>query len=143
LAAISRRTRGQAPRHERNSRFTLRRVTNPRERGRAAEQRAAEHLQAQGLIVLARNLRCRAGELDLVGLDGEVLAVVEIRQRSRIDFGGAPGSVTQRKQRKIIRAVRFFMTREPAWRGLRLRFDVVSIEGAQRITWIKDAFRAT
>jgi putative endonuclease len=118
-------------------------MTNPRERGRAAEQRATEHLQAQGLIVLARNLLCRAGELDLVGLDGDVLAVVEIRQRSRLDFGGAPGSVTQRKQRKIIRAVRYFLTQEPAWRGLRLRFDVVSIEGAQRITWLKDAFRAT
>jgi putative endonuclease len=122
-------------------------VTNPRERGLAAEQRAAEHLQARGLIVLARNLRCRAGELDLVGLDGEVLAVVEIRQRSRIDFGGAPGSVTQRKQRKIIRAVRFFLTQEPAWHGLRLRFDVLALEGtaqgAPRITWLKDAFRAT
>jgi putative endonuclease len=134
---------GMPPRHEPNARRTLRRMTNSLERGRAAEQRAAEHLQAQGLVVLARNLRCRAGELDLVGLDGDVLAVVEIRQRSRIDFGGAPGSVTQRKQRKIIRAVRYFLTQEPAWRGLRLRFDVVSIEGAQRITWLKDAFRAT
>ena len=118
-------------------------MTNTRELGRAAEQRAAEHLQAQGLIVLARNLQCRAGELDLVGLDGDVLAVVEVRQRSRLDFGGAPGSVTQRKQRKIIRAVRFFLTQEPAWRGLRLRFDVVAIEGAERINWLKDAFRAT
>jgi putative endonuclease len=122
-------------------------MTNPRERGLAAEQRAAEHLQAQGLIVLARNLRCRAGELDLVGLDGDVLAVVEIRQRSRIDFGGAPGSVTLPKQRKIIRAVRFFLPRQPDWRGLRLRFDVLALEGsaqgAYRITWLKDAFRAT
>jgi putative endonuclease len=134
---------GMPPRHQPNSRRTLRQMMNSLERGLAAEQRAAEHLQAQGLIVLARNLRCRAGELDLVGLDGDVLAVVEIRQRSRIDFGGAPGSVTQRKQRKIIRAVRYFLTQEPAWRGLRLRFDVVSIEGAQRIAWLKDAFRAT
>src|ERR1700685_519584 len=112
---------GMPPRHEPNARRTLRRMTNSLERGRAAEQRAAEHLQARGLIVLARNLRCRGGELDLVGLDGDVLAVVEVRQRSRIDFGGAPGSVTRAKQRKIIRAVRFFMPQYPAWRAHAMR----------------------
>ncbi len=128
-------------------RCTLRRMTKLQQRGRDAEQLAAEHLRANGLIVLARNLRCRAGELDLVGLDGDVLAVVEIRQRSRIDFGGAPGSVTYSKQRKIIRAVRFFLPRHPAWRGMALRFDVLAVEGrvrgTHRITWLKDAFRAT
>lgn len=117
------------------------------QRGRDAEHLAAEHLRAKGLIVLARNLRCRAGELDLVGLDGDVLAVVEIRQRSRVDFGGAAGSVTKPKQRKIIRAVRYFLPQHPAWRRLRMRFDVVALEGsaqgAHRITWLKDAFRAT
>jgi putative endonuclease len=113
------------------------------QQGTAAEERAAEYLRARGLVVLARNLRCRAGELDVVGLDADVLAVVEIRQRSRTDFGGAPGSVTHAKQRKIIRTVRFFLLQRPAWRGLRLRFDVVSIDGAQRIIWLKDAFRAT
>jgi putative endonuclease len=113
----------------------------------AAEERAAEYLRAAGLVVLARNLRCRAGELDVVGLDGDVLAVVEVRQRSRTDFGGAPGSVTSVKQRKIIRTVRFFLLQRPAWRGLTIRFDVLCLEGmvqgAHRITWLKDAFRAT
>ena len=71
------------------------------QRGTASEQLAAEYLLAQGLVVLARNVRCRAGELDLVCLDGGVLAIVEVRQRIRIDFGGALASVTWRKQRKI------------------------------------------
>jgi putative endonuclease len=122
-------------------------MAKPQQRGRDAEQLAAEHLQAKGLIVLARNLRCRAGELDLVGLDGEVLVVVEIRQRSRPDFGGASGSVTRVKQRRIIRAVRFFLPQNPAWRRLAVRFDVLAVEGLPqdscRITWLKDAFRAT
>lgn len=120
-------------------------MTNPRERGRAAEQRAAEHLQAQGLIVLARNLRCRAGELDLVCFDGAVLAVVEVRQRAGADFGGAQGSVTRRKQRKIVRAAQFFLQRQPRWRRYAMRFDVVALQGlpagSHRIEWIKDAFR--
>lgn len=116
------------------------------QRGAASEQLATEYLQAQGLRVLARNLSCRAGELDLVGLDGDVLAIVEVRQRSRADFGGALGSVTWRKQRKIIRATRFFLQRQAEWRGFAMRFDVLALHGlpesTHRIVWIKDAFRA-
>ncbi len=117
------------------------------QRGAASEQLAAEYLQTRGLAVIARNLRCRAGELDLVCLDGAVLAIVEVRQRDRADFGGALASVTWKKQRKIIRAARFFLQRQAGWAACTIRFDVVAIEGVpagpHRIVWIKDAFRAT
>jgi putative endonuclease len=117
------------------------------QRGAASERLAAAYLQAQGLAVLARNVRCRAGELDLVCLDGGVLAIVEVRQRVRIDFGGALASVTWRKQRRIIRATQFLLQRQAQWRRRVLRFDVLAVEGvpdgAHRIVWIKDAFRAT
>jgi putative endonuclease len=116
------------------------------QRGAAAEQLAARYLQVRGLQILARNLRCKAGELDLVFLDEDVLAIVEVRQRESSRFGGALASVTWRKQRKIIRAAQFFLRREPLWRGLAIRFDVLAVEGlpdgAHRVEWIKDAFRA-
>ena len=113
--------------------------------GLAAEQLAAEHLQTRGGKILGRNLRCKGGELDLVCLDDGVLAVVEVRQRGSADYGGAVASVTWAKQRKIIRATQFFL-REKNWSHVPLRFDVVAIEGlpegAHRVEWIKDAFRA-
>lgn len=116
-------------------------------RGAASESLAAEYLQARGLKILARNLRCRAGELDLVCTDGGVLAIVEVRQRVRIDFGGALASVNACKQRKLIRATCFFWQRTPAWRVYPVRFDVVGVQGlpdgTHHIEWIKDAFRAT
>jgi putative endonuclease len=115
-------------------------------RGAAAEQLAAEYLLERGIKIVARNLRCKAGEIDLVGLDGEVIIIVEVRQRESLDFGGALCSVTASKQRKILRAARFFLQRESNWRGHALRFDVLALQGAlraHRITWIKDAFRAT
>ncbi|HEX3948340.1 MAG TPA: YraN family protein [Steroidobacteraceae bacterium] len=115
------------------------------QRGLAAEQLAAEYLQVRGIKILGRNLRCKAGELDLVCLDDGVLAVVEVRQRGGAAYGGATASVTWAKQRRIIRATQFFM-REKHWRHVPLRFDVVAIdgvpEGAHRVQWIKDAFRA-
>ena len=115
------------------------------QRGAAAEELAAQYLQVRGLKILARNLRCKAGELDLVCLDGGVLAIVEVRQRGRVEFGGAIGLVTWSKQRKILRAAQFFLRSEKRWRNLPLRFDVLAIEGlpdgAHRIDWVKDAFR--
>jgi putative endonuclease len=117
------------------------------QRGTASEQLAVDYLHARGLVLLARNIRCRLGELDLVCLDGSVLAVVEVRQRGNSDFGGALASVTWRKQRKIIRAAQFFLQRQAGWRNRVMRFDVLAVEGvpdgAHRIIWIKDAFRAT
>src|SRR5271167_370113 len=93
------------------------------QRGNAAEGLAAGYLETRGLALLARNLRCRGGELDLVCRDGDVLVVVEVRQRGRGDFGGALASVTPQKRRRIIRATRFMLYTVPQWRTLRLRFD--------------------
>ena len=116
-------------------------------RGAAAEQLAAEYLQTNGFVLLLRNFQCRAGELDLVGLDGEVLAIVEVRQRSGTRFGGALASVSLRKRRKIIRAARYFLLRQVEWRTRAVRFDVLALDGlpdgAHRTLWLKDAFRAT
>jgi putative endonuclease len=116
-------------------------------RGQAAEQLAAAYLQLRGVKILARNLRCKTGELDLVCLDDSMLAIVEVRQRARSQFGGASASVTRRKQRKILRAARFFLLVHAQWRKLDIRFDVIAIDGlpdgAHQTVWIKDAFRAT
>ena len=116
-------------------------------RGMASEQLAADYLQVRGVEVLARNLKCKAGELDLVCLDHGVLAVIEVRQRSSLEFGGALESVTWRKQRKIIRATRYLLLGRGEWHGRAVRFDVFAVEGppdgAHRVVWVKDAFRPT
>jgi putative endonuclease len=114
-----------------------------RERGAAAEALAGEYLERHGLVVIARNLRCRAGELDLVCLDGEMLVIVEVRLRTRSAFGGAAGSVTSHKQRKLIRAANYHWQRRREWQVRTVRFDVIAVDGGSgepTITWIKDAF---
>jgi putative endonuclease len=113
----------------------------------AAETLAAQYLAAKGAQLLARNVRCKGGEIDIVCRDGDILAMVEVRQRARPDFGGALASVTRAKQRKIICAARFLLRAFPAWRSCRMRFDVLALHGlpggAHRFEWIKDAFRAS
>jgi putative endonuclease len=114
--------------------------------GRRAEDLACRHLEAQGLRLLERNYRCRAGELDLVMLDGGTLVVVEVRSRSTSAHGDAASSVGQRKQRRFIRAARHLLLSRPDYRRLPARFDVVAIDpgapGAPpKVTWIRGAFR--
>jgi len=115
--------------------------------GAAAEAAAADYLQTRGLLVLARNLRCRAGELDLVCLDDGVIVIVEVRHRATSAFGGALASVTWRKQRKLIRATEFLRLGRPEWRARALRFDVIAVQGrpdgTHEMEWIRDAFRVT
>ena len=114
-------------------------------RGLDCEVLAVNHLLLCGVEVLARNLRCRAGELDIVARENQVLLIVEVRQRTKGDFGGALESVNWLKQRKIIRATRYFLQAHPEWRGLQLRFDVIAVEGTpegtHQFNWVKDAFR--
>jgi len=110
--------------------------------GADAEARALAHLQGRGLRLVARNFRCKLGELDLVMRDGETLAVVEVRQRSHPGFGGAAESVDRRKQRRIIHATQMFLSGHPQYGSWPLRFDVVALDGAGRVDWIAAAFDA-
>lgn len=107
--------------------------------GKLAEALAADHLQRRGLRLLARNYRCRLGEIDLILADGAVLVFVEVRLRRNADFGGAAASITAAKRQRILRAARHYLSgkAEPA-----CRFDVVLLDAlaADRIEWIKDAF---
>jgi putative endonuclease len=115
------------------------------QRGLDCETLAVSHLQERGVEVLARNLRCRSGELDIVARENRVLVIVEVRQRTKGDFGGALESVNWRKQRKIILATRYFLQAHREWRGLQLRFDIIAVDGPLRgvhqLKWVKDAFR--
>jgi putative endonuclease len=94
--------------------------------GRRGEALAAELLRAKGLTIVERNFRCRAGEIDLVALDGPTLVFVEVRSR-RGDCAGTPfESVDPRKQARVTRVARHFV----AARGLvdhDVRFDVIGI----------------
>lgn len=111
--------------------------------GHRSENRTALWLERQGLRVLERNLLCRAGEIDLVALDGAVLVFVEVRYRGSASHGGAAASVNRRKQRRLLRAARYFLPglvrRHFAGRQPACRFDVVCEQGGQ-LQWIRHAF---
>lgn len=107
--------------------------------GAAAEDLAAAYLARNGLAILARNYRCRGGEIDLVAREGATLVFVEVRYRRSQAFGGAGGSVDARKQARILLAARRYLAGQG---DVACRCDVVALDALDpaRIEWIRDAF---
>ena len=114
-----------------------------RGQGHWAETVALEHLEAQGLTLIERNYSCRRGELDLICLDGSVMAFVEVRYRRRGALVDAIDSIGDSKICKIRTTAVHFLTTHAQHAERVCRFDVVTVSGpgnAPSVDWIKDAF---
>lgn len=99
--------------------------------GALGEQRAADWYRENGYTVVARNWRCREGELDLVVARPGELVFCEVKARSSARFGTAAEAVTARKQARLrLLATRFLAASgDGGRRGRDLRFDVVAVTG--------------
>lgn len=87
---------------------------------------AARFLESHDFSILARNFRCRAGEIDVVALDGDVVVFVEVRSRSGALLGTPLESVDARKQQRLARVARHYLLAR-GWTERDARFDVVGI----------------
>jgi putative endonuclease len=112
--------------------------------GQAAETAATRFLESQRLTILARNYRCRTGELDIVAQSADgVVIIAEVRLRARCNYGGGAASVDWRKQRKIQRAARHLLATHPQLAACAVRFDVLDLQPQHdgfAINWIRHAF---
>lgn len=111
--------------------------------GAASEARAAGELQRAGLSLIARNWRCRGGEIDLVMRDGDTLVFVEVRYRAGAAHGSGLDSVGAQKRARLITAAEMFLVAHPQLAALPCRFDVVAYAGeAATGDWQRAAFDA-
>jgi Holliday junction resolvase-like predicted endonuclease len=69
--------------------------------GKQGEDRALAHLRAQGLTLLERNFLCKAGEIDLILMEGPTLVFVEVRRRGSARFGGAVYTASRRPSSSV------------------------------------------
>lgn len=113
--------------------------------GERAEEHAMVYLQMQGLTLLARNYRCKGGELDLVMKEAGMLVFVEVRQRSHAVFGTPEESITSGKRKRLLLAARTYLMHHPRLATMPMRFDVIALQGALAnpdLRWIRNAFGA-
>jgi putative endonuclease len=109
--------------------------------GLVAEERAAQLLRQAGYDTLARNFRCRMGELDSIARRGRLLIIAEVRLRGSAQFGGAAESITAAQRARIVRATRYLLLRRPRLAALVVRFDALLLStSAGPIEWIEGAF---
>lgn len=118
-----------------------RRETSAQRTGRSAEESACRYLEAEGLVLVTRNYRCRWGEIDIVMHDGATVVFVEVRQRRTDDFGTPAETVTAGKQARLRTTAEHYLQNYQKESQKPCRFDIVAINGSdQRIDWLRDAF---
>lgn len=112
--------------------------------GARAEALCADRLRRAGLRIIARNWRCRLGEIDIIADDAGVTVFAEVRLRTAGRFGGAAESITAAKRARLVAAAQQYLAGR---RERHCRFDVLLLDatGATRagnIEWIRNAFEA-
>ena len=115
----------------------------PAERGKTAENQACRFLTGHGLELVARNYRCRHGEIDIIMRDGRDLVFVEVRYRGNRRFAGGAETIDRRKQSKLAATAMHYLQSHPDAAVRPARFDVVAIDaaaGEDRWEWIRNAF---
>jgi putative endonuclease len=123
---------------------TVIRVTKVRQAlGDWGERIAAKHLIEQGMVILDRNWRTSAGEIDIIARDVNAVIFIEVKTRRGTSFGEGSEGVTEAKTRRLRQlAVQWLAT--SGIRARSVRFDVVSVMlGGSRppvINHIRDAF---
>jgi putative endonuclease len=96
--------------------------------GRRGEDIAMRFLQRAGIVVVDRNYRMAsgAGEVDLVGWEGDTLVFVEVKSRKTEEYGAPDRAIGPQKQSSQIRTAREYARHaEVHWD--KVRFDVVNV----------------
>ncbi len=112
-------------------------------RGQSAERKAEKYLLGQGLKLLARNYQTKAGEIDLIMSDQGDWVFIEVRYKESSDWASSAESVTWQKQRKVIKAAKYYLSQYDVLGHQACRFDVIAMSGAlktPKIEWLKHAF---
>ena len=108
-------------------------------KGDLAELKACDFLQSNGLQLIIRNYRCKHGEIDLIMIDKTEIVFIEVRSRSREDYGYAEETVDRHKQKKLLHSAMHFLQEIDHLDTFDCRFDVIGFLN-NKIEWIKNAF---
>ena len=98
--------------------------------GASGEDAVAAWYEAEGYEVVARNWRCRAGELDLIVRRGRTFVFCEVKTRASDAFGAPFEAVTRQKQLKVRHLAARWLEDSPL-RPTDIRFDVASVMGGE------------
>jgi putative endonuclease len=103
------------------------RETSRQRTGRKGEAVAYNFVRELGYAVLERNWRCRAGEIDLIALDGECLVFIEVKTRRTAIAGTAEEAVGPAKAQRILAAAEWYLAEHADLAEMIWRVDLIAI----------------
>jgi putative endonuclease len=109
--------------------------------GKLGEELAVDFLQKHDYEILETNWTFQKAEVDIIALKGEVLAVVEVKTRSSIDFGLPQEFVKPKKIQLLVKAINEYITQNEI--DVEVRFDIIAIHKENNdftLEHIQDAF---
>jgi putative endonuclease len=95
------------------------------ELGKLGEELAVQFLQKDGYIILATNWTYQKAEVDIIAQKESVLAVIEVKTRSSLEFGLPQDFVKPKKIQLLTKAIDAYVTQENL--DLNVRFDIIAI----------------
>ncbi|MEM7006924.1 MAG: YraN family protein [Pseudomonadota bacterium] len=108
-------------------------------RGRRSEWIAAASLQMKGYRIIARRVRTRAGEIDLISSKGGLVAFVEVKARA--DLNTALEAVTARTWQRVSRAAELWIAKRQDLVDYDWRFDIIAVTPGTWPYHARDAWR--
>ncbi len=109
--------------------------------GKKGEALAASYIQQKGYKIITRNYRFKHLEIDLIAKDNDVLVIIEVKTRASRFLAGPEKTVTQGKQKLLIKAANQYIIENEV--DLDCRFDIISIvlnDKEMDISHLSDAF---
>lgn len=109
--------------------------------GKLGEELAVEYLQKDNYQILQTNWVFQKAEIDILAQKGNVLAVVEVKTRSSIEFGLPQDFVKPKKIQLLVKAVNEYIIQNDL--DVEVRFDIVSVfknNNTFEIEHLQDAF---
>ncbi len=87
---------------------------------------------------MAKNFRCKGGELDLIAKKGDLLVFIEVKARKTSNFGYSAEFVNGVKRKRILNCAKYFIQKNRL-DNLDIRFDVIGFDG-ENLEWIENIF---
>jgi len=107
--------------------------------GKKGEDLAVSALETAGMEIITRNFRSKYGEVDIIALDEETIAFVEVKSWSAYDLEDLRYGLDYKKQGKIIKTAKYFLSINRKYSNMAIRFDVVFVKENQ-VTHLASAF---
>lgn len=109
--------------------------------GKKGEQLAVDYLIAKGYTILDRNFRFDKAEVDIIAQKKDILAVIEVKTRSSIDFGNPQDFVKPKQIKNLVKAVNEYILKHDL--DAEVRFDIIAIvkeHASFKIEHLQNAF---